>query len=61
MVSGGEFDHYWVHVWAARKVWRASVRASGWSMGMRVRLSSIHTRCVFWKCSASRSAWVGCA
>ena len=24
-----------------------------------MRLSSIYTSCVFWKCSASRSAWVG--
>ena len=47
------------HVCAARKVRRWSVRVFGWSMGMRVRLSSTHTSCVFWKCWASRSAWVG--
>ena len=29
------------------------------SMGMRVRLSSIHTRWAFSTCSASRSAWAG--
>ena len=31
------------HVSAARKVWRWSVRVFGWSMGMRVWLSSIQT------------------
>ena len=31
----------------------------GWSIGMRVRLSPIHTSWVFGKWSASRSAWVG--
>ena len=49
----------WRHVCASRKVRRWSVSIVGWSMGMRVRLSSIHTRCVFSKCSASRSAWAG--
>ena len=41
------------------QVWGWSVRIFGWSIGIRVQLSSIHTRCVFWKCSTSRSAWAG--